>query len=238
MRRFLSVFLLTCIFGGNVFAISITIPHEFQPGTPANANEVNENFGSLVQALSQIKTLNLYQNNAHKGKALLFNFILLNSGYLTAPYKFNTSSNIYLKNIEKDIFFAASDCTGQPYIETPLELDFHAGEVGILAGIRNQAYTMSLPSAGQTISVGSYYSDGFTWYDETNNYQAVYEPAGCHAISLYSKQYYSAIPPAPLYSVQPNNSSITGVTTEACVKTTNGATEPAICFNNAQLLLE
>lgn len=213
-RRFLFCLVLigiSTLNAGQSKAEQVTLPHEFQPDTPARANEVNENLGALVQALANIKSLKLYQDGVEKGESVLLNILKLNTGYLALAQSNSGDTNIYLGQKDRQVLYATDNCTGAVYLNNPVfDLDLHTGEVGYLFGVKDfgESFTGGLSNSEQQITIES----------------RLYE-TGC-----------VDLPPTiqNVYPVLVNNPATSGVTTVACLK----KGEPAVCLPNAQLVRE
>ena len=232
MNRVISKLLaVLCLICGNALAEQVSVPHTFQSGTPAKADEVNANFSALVQALEGIKSLHLYQNNVHKGKSLLLNVMKLDTGFLAAPFKDSGSTNVYLLKNKADMLYQSTDCTGAAYLEKPVnKVDVHTGEEGYLFALNDMpnAYTMGLGNTGQTVTIRSekIAKSRFECL-QVDPWTCTEYPAGsCRPLAVSNQ--------LTAYPIAINNPAATGVTTTSCVR--DGS--PAICLPNAQLVRE
>lgn len=232
MNRLISKLLAVLfLISGNALAEKTSVPHTFQSGTPAKAEEVNANFSALVKALEGIKSLHLYQNNVHKGKSLLLNVMKLDSGYLAAPFKESDSSNVYLLKNKADMLYQSTDCTGVAYLEKPVnKVDIHTGELGYLFALNDMpdAYTSGLANTGKIVTLRSE-RIAKSRFDclQVEPWTCTEYPSGsCRPLTVSVQR--------TVYPIAINNPAATGVTTTSCVR--DGS--PAICLPNAQLVRE
>ena len=234
----LSSLLLT---GGlsQVAAEQASVPHEFRAGDPAKSSEVNENFGAILEAIGRITSLHLYQDGAHKGRSVLLNVMLLDSGYATLVFQEPGNPVVYLiEHGSLGAWYASNDCSGQGYVRDPvLEFDTGSGEQGYLVQFDSTpiAALVGLPNTRQGVNLQSAISNGgYPFYreilDPEFGYVVAWEytPAGeCHTFDAPIFE-QGAIP------FSPNDPAITGIRTESCTRDGNAA----ICLPNAEIRRE
>lgn len=171
MRRLLNIALLTCLPLG-VIAEPVNLPHTFTPSTPAKASEVNANLDALATAIGNLKRTNLYVGGSKMGNSILANLIKLNSGYVVLLSKKKGNADVFLASGMNRLFFTGSNGTGTAYIDRGLTEDLLSGELGFLAGFRNQAYYINTPATPTTISVNSFWDRDAAQYVSIAGYTA------------------------------------------------------------------
>ena len=195
-----------------VFAEEVTLPHDFQPNTPAKANEVNENFNAIVQALANLSSLVMYENNQVVGKSVLHNIFKLNSNYLTVAQSYSGDPNIYVGRAKGGgtLYFSNNDCTGNTYLSGAVfDIELYLGEAGYIFGVdgADEAYVGGLSTSEQIQTVNS-----------------VKFGTNCFPVQADIE----------VYPVQVNDPGTTGVTTAACMK----GSKPRVCFSQANIVRE
>lgn len=132
-----------------------SVPHTFNDGSPAIADEVNANFQSILKVLGGMKRQHLYQNSALVGSAVIANVLKLNSSYLTIVEKPRGDSTIYLREFFDDLFYETYDCTGVAYTTETVEIDLLIGEIGAVVAVGDQAYYQDFSVTAATPTVNS-----------------------------------------------------------------------------------
>ena len=182
------------------------------------------------------------------GRSIFENAILLKSGYIVVPYQKNANANMYMLPYTSDVVFTTSNFTGQAYVGQSMEYRLFAREVGVLAGIGNQAYYLELPSRDQGIVINSRKSVGqacysfadFIPYEKTrfcvNDGNLYNYPPGTRVREVFSSTgsycdwitWYNL--PSSTFKITPNDSQVTGIKTNFCNETDGS---PAVCLTNA-----
>jgi len=135
-----------------------SVPHTFNDGSPAVADEVNANFQSLLNVLGGMKRLYLYQNSVMVGSAVsavIVNVVKLNSSYLVMVDKPRGDSTIYLRSFFDDLYYESYDCSGATYTTETVEVDMLVGEVGAVVAVGDQAYYQDFSDTPATPTVYS-----------------------------------------------------------------------------------
>ena len=138
------------------------LPNQISNNTPADANKVMENLGSILQALQGVTKLHLYQNGEHKGSSILANVMLLDTGYAALVWSEHGSDDVFLKGDDaKEIYYESNDCSGTAYIDKNVfKYNVHLGEKGYLLWFENPwsgnvgktfVQTSHSPASGSTV---------------------------------------------------------------------------------------
>ena len=104
------------------------IPHEFQPGTPARAAEVNENFAALMDAIeARERGFQLVDNRGRVAGPVLYFSDGFEAGVLASveipDQGFTRTLLVFRPDLpivsghNVSLVFATSDCAGRPYIK-------------------------------------------------------------------------------------------------------------------------
>ncbi len=181
------------------------LPNQLSNNTPADANKVMQNLGSILQSLQGVTKLHLYQNGEHKGSSILANVMLLDTGYAALVWSENGSDNVYLGGDNREVYYESQDCSGPAYTDSRIiKYKAHLGEKGYLLAFKNvkKAFVQSVSSSSTDFLMKSYQSE--SGYEEP--VCEVYNEAEgyCESFSCASYTCYGGDPYQEFYVADPS----------------------------------